>query len=99
MVDPAGSALVGAAVWGKTLYNSWRPRKVGIYGASMVGKTTLDRYMTTPGEMEAISEEERTNHTRIFGRHLLPKATRKRVSWKGDRRVVYSSDIGGEERF
>jgi len=99
MVDPAGSALVGAAVWGKTIYNSWRPRKVGIYGASMVGKTTLDRYMTTPGEMEAISDEERTNHTKIFGRHILPKATRKRISWRGDRRVVFSSDIGGEERF
>jgi|TARA_R100001463_G_scaffold90909_1_gene145543 hypothetical protein len=99
MVDPAGSALVGAAVWGRTIYNSWRPRKVGIYGARMVGKTTLDRYMTTPGEMEEISNEERTNHIRIFGRYMLPKPTRKRISWKGDRRVVFSSDVGGDERF
>ena len=101
MVDPAGSALVGAAVWGRTLYNSWRPRKVGIYGAEMVGKTTLDRYMTTPGEMEEISEDERTKHFRIPGmnRFLLPRPTRKRVSWKGEKRVVYSADIGGEERF
>ena len=52
MVDPAGSALVGAALWGQNLYNSWKPRKVGVYGAGLVGKTTLDRYMTTPGEME-----------------------------------------------
>lgn len=99
MVDPAGSALVGAAVWGQALYHAWRPRKVGVYGATMVGKTTLDRYMTTPGEMEEISEEDRTKHIRILGRYLLPKATRKRISWRGQKRVVYSSDLGGEERF
>tara|TARA_R100001082_G_scaffold111188_1_gene93948 strand:+ start:3258 stop:3974 length:717 start_codon:yes stop_codon:yes gene_type:complete len=95
----AGSALVGGMVWAKELWNYWKPRRVGIYGPSMVGKTTLDRFMTTPGEMEPIPEEERTNHYRILGKHLLPKPTRKRIGWKGDRRVVYSSDIGGEERF
>ncbi len=47
----AGSVLVGAALYGQQLYNSWKPRKVGIYGTSMVGKTTLDSYMNTPGEM------------------------------------------------
>ena len=99
MVDPAGSALVGAAMFGQSLYNSWRPRRVGVYGAAMVGKTTLDRYMTTPGELEEISDEERTAHMKILGRYLLPKATRKRVSWKGQKRVVYSSDVGGQERF
>ena len=99
MVDPAGSALVGAAVFGQNLYHAWRPRRVGVYGASLVGKTTLDRYMTTPGEMEEIPLDARTSHTRLLGRFLLPKATRKRVSWKGQKRVVYSSDVGGEERF
>ena len=99
MVDPAGSALVGAAVFGQNLYHAWRPRRVGVYGASLVGKTTLDRYMTTPGEMEEIPLDARTSHTRLLGRFLLPKATRKRVSWKGQKRVVYSTDVGGEERF
>jgi GTPase SAR1 family protein len=99
MVDPAGSALVGAALYGQMLYNSWRPRRVGVYGAAMVGKTTLDRYMTTPGEMEEISDEERTSHMKLLGRYMMPKATRKRVSWKGQKRVVYSSDVGGQERF
>ena len=99
MVEPAGTALVGVAVWGQNLYNSWRPRKVGIYGAAMVGKTTLDRYMTTPGEMEEIPDEERTSHMRLLGKYLLPKPTRKRISWKGDRRVVFSADLGGQERF
>jgi GTPase SAR1 family protein len=99
MVDPAGSALVGVMVWGQALWNSWRPRRVGIYGAGMVGKTTLDRFMTTPGEMEDISEEERTLHRKMLGKYKMPKPTRKRVSWKGHKRVVFSSDVGGQERF
>jgi len=102
LVEPAGTALVGAAVWGQHIFNSWRPRRVGIYGAPMVGKTTLDRYMTTPGEMEAISDEERTTHSRLLGvvgPYKMPKPTRKRISWNGEKRVVYSSDVGGQERF
>ena len=99
MVDPAGSALVGVMVWGQSLYNSWRPRRVGIYGAGQVGKTTLDRYMTTPGEMEEIPDAERTDHNKFFGKYNMPKPSRKRVSWKGHKRVVYSSDVGGQERF
>tara|TARA_R110002051_G_scaffold104342_1_gene176789 strand:+ start:5110 stop:5832 length:723 start_codon:yes stop_codon:yes gene_type:complete len=101
MVDPSGTALVGAAMWGQHLYNSYKPRKVGIYGTPMVGKTTLDRYMTTPGEMEEIPEDERTIHSRILkiGKYKMSKPTRKRINWKGEKRVVYSSDLGGHERF
>ena len=80
----AGSVLVGAALYGKTLNNSWKPRKVGIYGTSMVGKTTLDRYMTTPGEMEEISEDERTKHFKLITRYMLPTPTKKRISWQGE---------------
>ena len=102
MVEPAGTARVGVAVWGQALYHSWRPRRVGIYGAPLVGKTTLDRYMTTPGEMEAISDEDRTTHGRLLGvagPYRMPSPTRKRISWNGDKRVVFSADIGGQERF
>ena len=94
-----GSVLVGAALYGQALYNSWKPRKVGIYGTSMVGKTTLDRYMTTPGEMEEIPIDERTDHFKLITRYILPKPTRKRVSYQGEKRVVYSSDVGGQDRF
>ena len=96
-----GSALVGGMVFARELWHYWKPRKVGVYGPTMVGKTTLDRYMTTPGEMEEIGLDERTKHFRVPGlnRFLLPKPTRKRISWKGDTRVVYSADLGGEERF
>lgn len=94
-----GSVLVGVALWGKQIWNNWRPRKVGIYGGSLVGKTTLDRYMTTPGEMEEIPEDERTEHFKLITRYVLPKATRKRLRWEGERRVVHSADVGGQERF
>ena len=99
MAAMAGSALVGAALWGQQLYNNWKPRRVGIYGTSMVGKTTLDKYMTTPGEMEDIPIEDRTKHFKMITRYVLPKPTRKRLRWEGERRVVHSADIGGEERF
>ena len=95
----AGSALVGGVVWARELWHYWKPRRVGVYGPSMVGKTTLDRYMTTPGEMEHISPEDRTSHYRILGKYILPRPTRKRIAWKGEKRVVYSADIGGDERF
>ena len=94
-----GSVLVGAALYGQALYNSWKPRRVGIYGTSMVGKTTLDRYMTTPGEMEEIPVDERTEHFKLITRYRLPRPTRKRISYSGEKRVVYSTDIGGQDRF
>jgi|TARA_Y100000015_G_C2393990_1_gene91711 hypothetical protein len=95
----AGSALVGAAIWGRTLYDSWRPRRVGIYGASLVGKTTLDRYMTTPGEMEEIPEEDRTKHYKLLSQYILPKPTAKRVKYDNHTRLVHSSDMGGQKEY
>tara|TARA_R110002020_G_scaffold13139_3_gene47414 strand:+ start:4020 stop:4736 length:717 start_codon:yes stop_codon:yes gene_type:complete len=94
-----GSALMGAVIYGRELWNYWKPRRVAIYGPTMVGKTTLDCYMTTPGEMGDI--EERTLHpSRLFGSgHVLPRPTRKRIRWQGEKRVVHSADIGGQQRF
>ena len=94
MVAASGSILVGVALYGKQAYNNWKSRRVGIYGASMVGKTTLDKYMTTPGEMEEIPEHERTKHFKLITRYILPKPTRKRVRWEGERRVIHSADLG-----
>ena len=95
----AGSALMGAVVYGRELYNFLKPRRIGVYGPTLVGKTTLDAFMRTPGEMEAI--EERTMHPKrlLKGGHVLPRATRKRIRWKGEKRVVHSADIGGQQRF
>lgn len=95
----AGSALVGGMVFARELWHYWKPRRVGIYGPTLAGKTTLDRYMTTPGEMEDIPEDERTEHSKLLTRYILPRPTRKRVKWEGERRLVHSSDIGGQQRF
>jgi hypothetical protein len=97
----AGSVMVGAAVYGKELYDYWKPRRIGVYGPTQVGKTTLDRYMTTPGEMEEIPEDERTRHFKsLFGtNYVLPHPSRKRIRYDGKRRVVHSSDMGGEKKF
>lgn len=95
----AGSALVGVVVYGRELYNYLKPRRIGVYGPTQVGKTTLDLFMHTPGEMDDI--EKRTMHAKrlIGGGYVLPQATRKRLRWQGEKRVVHSSDIGGQQRF
>ena len=94
-----GSVLMAAVVFGNDLYNYMKPRRLGIYGPTMVGKTTLDRFMTTPGEMADV--EERTTHSeRLLGSgHVLPNPTRKRIRYKGEKRVIHSSDLGGQQRF
>ena len=93
--------LLGAALYGKELYDYWKPRRVGIYGPTEVGKTTLDMYMTTPGEMEELGEKHRTTHFKklIGSDYVLPMPTRKRIRYEGKKRVVHSSDIGGERKF
>lgn len=100
MVAPlAGSALMGAVVYGRELYHFLKPRRIGVYGPTRVGKTTLDEFMRTPGEMDDI--EERTMHPKrlMGGGYVLPKATRKRIRWQGEKRVVHSADVGGQQRF
>jgi hypothetical protein len=97
----AGTVLLGAALYGKELYDFWKPRRVGIYGPTEVGKTTLDMYMTTPGEMEELGEKHRTTHfKKLIGKdYVLPMPTRKRIRYEGKKRVVHSSDLGGERKF
>ena len=101
MVGAGGTVLVGAALWGKEIYDYWKPRRIGVYGPPQVGKTTLDRYMTTPGEMEDIGDDQRTRHfKRLFGDgYVLPHPTRKRIRYDGSKRVVHSADLGGDQKF
>ena len=74
-----GSVLMASIVFGRDLYNFMKPRRLGVYGPTLVGKTTLDRFMTTPGEMADI--EKRTTHSerRIGAGHVLPPPSRKRI--------------------
>ena len=58
----------------------------GIYGATMVGKTTLHHQLRTRGEVPAIQK-------RTVGRH---RATRKSIKLDGEMNTLKTSDIGGE---
>ena len=58
----------------------------GVYGATMVGKTTLSHQLRTRGEVPTISR-------RTVG---TERASRKVVKFDGDSHTLRSADIGGE---
>ena len=76
--------LVGEAIIG--FYKKVHAINFGVYGATMVGKTTLSHQLRTRGEVPQINE-------RTVGRH---RATKKNVKIDGNSHTVRSADIGGE---
>ena len=76
--------LVGEALLG--FYKKVHAINFGVYGATMVGKTTLSHQMRTRGEVHQINE-------RTVGLH---RATRKSIKIDGDSHTVRNADIGGE---
>lgn len=94
----SGELILGHAIWQVLTHgSSYVPQQVGVYGASETGKTTLDKQLTTKGEIKALGDEHRTHHKKSWlGRERMPTATRKRVKSDGIRnRTVISRDIGG----
>jgi len=61
----------------------------GVYGATMVGKTTLSYQLRTRGEVQQINK-------RTVG---LERASRKVVKFDGDSHTLKSADIGGEAMY
>ena len=84
----AGFAIVltEAAV---AFYKRLHAIQFGVYGATMVGKTTLHHQLRTRGEVPEIKH-------RTVGRH---KGTRKVVKIDGDSHTVKTADIGGEAHY
>jgi len=76
--------LVGEAVIG--FWKKVHAINFGVYGATMVGKTTLSHQLRTRGEVPTIQE-------RTVGSH---RASRKNVKIDGESWTVKSADIGGE---
>ena len=76
--------LVGEAVIG--FWKKVHAINFGVYGATMVGKTTLSHQLRTRGEVPQINE-------RTVGLH---RASRKNVKIDGESWTVKSADIGGE---
>ena len=95
----AGHILLGSAQIANYLYRLLKPHKIGIYGPSMVGKTTLDQYLTVPGDIDPIPEELRTTHAVKNGSFQMPHSSKKQVRWKGERIPIATTDIGGQQRF
>lgn len=101
----------GALAWGgllylKHLWDSWKSHRVGIYGIWGTGKTTLNRWLNTSGELEDDSSMTSTAHPydKSQGRYVPPPPTRKRIhvlseNNQGFRRTIQSTDIGGHLEY
>lgn len=94
-----GHVLMGSAQLAAYLYRIIRPHRFGVYGPSLSGKTTLDQFLTVPGDIEPIPHELRTTHPVRHGKVERPHSTKKQVRWNGRKVPVTSADIGGENRY
>jgi hypothetical protein len=79
--------LVTEAIVG--FYKKVHAINFGIYGATMVGKTTLSYQLRTRGEVPQIND-------RTVG---TSRATRKNIKIDGNSHTIRSADIGGEAVF
>ena len=95
----AGHILLASVNAIKKLYRTLNPHRIGVYGPSLTGKTTLDQYLTVPGDIEPIPLEFRTSHIKTNGSYQLPQAHRHQIKWKKERHPVSSADIGGQDQF
>ena len=95
----AGHIIIASARAIRKLYRTLRPFKIGVYGPSLTGKTTLDQYLTVPGDIEPIPLDFRTSHRMENGRAVLPRPHRKQLKWKKERHPISSADIGGQDQF
>lgn len=96
----AGEILVAHGMW-EVIRGSrqYVPHSVGVYGASMTGKTTLDRQLTTQGEVRPLGEDDRTHHRKKRGKYIMPTATHKRIKSSGLKKTVVSRDLGGHVEY
>jgi len=84
-----------------SLYRILKPYRVGIYGPSMTGKTTLDQYLTVPGDIDPIPDAFRTTHAKSYDLlgHSMPKVSRKQIRWQSEKKTVSTTDIAGQSQF
>jgi len=95
----AGHILLGSAQLATYIYRLVLPHKIGIYGPTLTGKTTLDQYLTVPGDLDPIPLELRTTHPVKGGVFQMPRSTKKQVRWNGERLPIQSTDIGGQSQY
>ena len=97
----AGHMLMASASAFYALYRILRPYRVGIYGPSMVGKTTLDQYLTVPGDIDPIPYEMRTAHAKADTAtgYRSPRSTRKQVRLVKEKKPISTTDLAGDPMF
>lgn len=97
----AGHMLMASASAFYSLYRILRPYRVGIYGPSMVGKTTLDQYLTVPGDIDPIPLHLRTAHPKSNSQTGYKKIieTRKQVRLVKVKKPITTTDIAGDAMF
>ena len=104
-LDSSGDGMAGEILVAHGMWEVFRgskqyvPHSVGVYGASMTGKTTLDRQLTTQGEVRPLGEDDRTHHRQKRGKYILPPATHKRIRSSGLKKTVVSRDLGGHVEY
>ena len=96
----SGEILVAHGMW-EVIRSSRQfvQHSVGVYGASMTGKTTLDKQLTTQGEVRPLGDDERTHHRKNRKGYVMPEPTAKRIRSQGLRRTVVSRDLGGHIEY
>ncbi len=104
-----GRFAYGTILYLHHLWASWRKNRVGIYGYWGTGKTTLNRQISTTGELEVVEHDEMETSTyhaynQKKGKYVLPKASTKRVKMAANElsftsRTLVTTDIGGHEEY
>jgi len=98
----SGEIIIGHALWQVLIHGrTYVSQHVGVYGATETGKTTLDKQLTTRGEIRPLGDGDRTHHEKGWmGREKMPQATSKRIKSEGLKsRTVVSRDIGGHAEY
>ncbi len=105
-----GQVAYGGILWLRHLWASWRKHRVGIYGYWGTGKTTLNRQISTTGELEVMDEEieKETSTYHAYNqkqkKYVLPQPSTKRVRLTANElvsasRTLSTTDIGGHEEY
>ena len=95
----AGPLLISSVHALQKFYRILRPYRIGIYGPSMTGKTTLDQYLNVQGDIDPIPIEMRTSQPMVNGNAKAPRPQRKLIKYKKDRIPISNSDIAGQAQF
>ncbi len=104
-----GQLAYGTIMWLRHLWASWRKHRVGIYGYWGTGKTTLNRQISTPGELEVIEHDEQETSTHHAynqrkKKFVLPPSSTKRVQLHANelimaKRTLETTDLGGHDEY